>query len=163
SAPCDKPGLHVVTAEVGPDDLAADNKLDLVINVREQVRVLVVDGAIDEREPEKSASFFLLHALAPVKDADRGKYFLQPRLVSPSRAAAALLDDKDICILVNVPAEDDRARRITGISTEFVDALARFVRGGKPLWMIAGDRVVPEAYNRVLGKLSAVPLGRVRA
>jgi hypothetical protein len=158
SAKCKKAGLQVVSAEVGPDDLTADNKFDLVINVREQVRVLVVDGAIDEREPDKSASFFMLHALVPVKDADRGKYFLQPRLVPPNRAAPGMLDDKDICILVNVPAEDDRARRISGVTPEFLDALERFVRGGKPLWIICGNRVVPEAYNRLLGKRNLLPL-----
>jgi hypothetical protein len=165
SAKCDKPGLHVVSAEVGPDDLAADNRFDLVMPVREQVRVLIVDGAIDEREPEKSASFFLLHALAPVKDADRARYFLQPRLVPPNRAAPALLGDKDLVILVNAPAEDDRTRRIAGLPPDFLDALERFVRGGKPLFVIAGNQVVPEAYNRVLGKqhsLLPFELARVR-
>lgn len=154
----DKPGLHVISAEVGPDDLAADNRLDLVVQVRDQVRVLVVDGAIDEREPEKSSSYFLLHALVPVKEADRPKYWLQPRLVPPERATPALLGDKDLCILVNVPAEDDRARGIRGMSPEFADGLARYVRGGKPLWIIAGDETNVEAYNRVLGSRGLLPM-----
>lgn len=158
TAQFDKPGLHVITAEVGPDDLAADNKLSLVVLVRDQVRALVVDGAIDEREPEKSASFFLLHALTPVKEADRPRYWLQPRLVPPDRAAPGMLGDKDLCILVNVPAENDSVRGIRGVAPEFVDGLARFVRSGKPLWIVAGDKVNAEAYNRVFGSRNLLPL-----
>jgi hypothetical protein len=131
--------------------LDADNRLDLVVPVRDRVRVLVVDGAPDEREPEKSASFYLLHALVPVKESERAKYHLQPRLVTPAQAAPALLADKDLCVLVNVPAEDDRARRVAGLSPEFVEALERYVRGGKALLIFAGDRVDSTAYNRVLG------------
>jgi PAS domain S-box-containing protein len=109
----------------------------------------------------------VMEALAcVVKDADRAKYFLQPRLVPPNRAAPALLGDKDLVILVNAPAEDDRSRRVTGLPPDFLDALERFVRGGKPLFIIAGNQVVPEAYNRVLGKqhgLLPFELARVRA
>ncbi len=147
----DKPGLRVVSASVGPDELGADNKLDLVIPVCEQVRILVIDGAVNDREPEKSSSFYLLHALLPVKDADKAKYHLQPRLVTPGQATAAHLGDKDLCVLVNCPVEDDRIKRIEGLAPEFCDALERFVRGGKPLLIFAGDRTPPESYQRILG------------
>lgn len=147
----DKPGLRVVSASVGPDELDADNRLDLVIPVREQVRIMVIDGAINDREPEKSSSFFLMHALLPVKDSDKAKYHLQPRLVTPSQATAAHLGDKDLCILVNCPVEDDRVKHIEGLAPEFCDALERFVRGGKPLLIFAGDRTPPASYQRILG------------
>jgi hypothetical protein len=147
----DHPGLRVVSAAVGPDELDADNRLDLVVPVRDRIRVLVVDGALDEREPEKSASFYLLHALLPVKESERAKYHLQPRLVAPAQASPEALTDKDLCVLVNVRAEDDRARRVAGLSPEFAEALERYVRGGKALLIFAGDRVDPAAYNRTFG------------
>ncbi|MFO0809632.1 MAG: BatA domain-containing protein [Gemmataceae bacterium] len=147
----DKPGLRVVSASVGPDELDADNRLDLVIPVREQVRILVVDGAANDREPEKAASFYLLHALLPVKDSDKARYHLQPRVVTPGQATAAHLGDKDLCVLVNCAVEDDRVRRVEGLAPEFCDALERFVRGGKPLMIFAGDRTPPESNQRILG------------
>ena len=64
-----------------------DNRLDQVIQVRDFVNVLIVDGAYNEREPEKSSSFYLMHALAPVKDTARSAYYLQPRVV-PARLAS---------------------------------------------------------------------------
>lgn len=152
SSKWDSPGLRLITATIESDDLACDNRFDLIVPVREQVRVLVVDGAVNEREPEKSASFFLLHALLPIKEADRPRYFLQARLVTPNRAMPALLNDKDLVVLINVAADDDPGKRIEGLSPEFAAALERFVRGGKSLLIFAGDRVEPMAYNRLLGE-----------
>ena len=58
----------MLTATVEHDDLDGDNRFDQVVLVRDQVRVLVVDGAPNEREPEKSSSYFLMHALRPVQE-----------------------------------------------------------------------------------------------
>jgi len=114
------------------------------------LRILVVDGALNEKEPEKSASFYLMHALMPVKDADKAKFHLQPRLVATRQAAPALLSDKDVCILVNVALQTDGRAGPDALSREFVDALASFVRAGHGLILFAGGNVTPEAYNRIL-------------
>jgi hypothetical protein len=151
TAKLDKAGLRVLTATIKHDDLDADNRFDQVVLVRDQVNVLVVDGALNEREPEKSASFYLMHALLPVKDADRAKYHLQPRLVSPRLASPALLAKQDLCILVNVPLQADVKRRGETLPVDFLDELEQFVRKGHGLLIFAGDHVVPDAYNRVLG------------
>jgi Aerotolerance regulator N-terminal/von Willebrand factor type A domain/CARDB len=144
------PGLHTVTARVQSDDLAADDRCDRVIRVRDRVRVLVVDGSPNDRDPEKASTFFLLHALLPVKDVEKAKYYLQPRLVSPARVSPQMLTDHDICILANVAVERDAAKPGEVLPPEFVTGLDRFVREGKTLIVFAGDRVKPDAYAKVL-------------
>lgn len=156
----EKAGLRVLTAKVENDDLDADNCFDQVVQVREQVNVLIVDGAPQPREPAKSASFFLEHALVPVKDeAERLKYYLQVQNVPPRLALPARLAKQDVCILVNVPVESAAKRAGEVVPAEFADELAKFVRAGHGLMIFAGDNVAPEAYNRVLGdKRQLLPL-----
>ena len=155
-----KAGLHVLTAKVGPDDLEADNRFDQVIQVREQVNILVVDGSHNERDPAKSSSFFLMHALLPVKDAERAGYHLQPRVVPARLASPALLAKQDICILVNCSLQTKLGLRAETLPGDFVDALGPFVREqGRGLVIFAGDNVQPEPYNKLLGKkLGLLPL-----
>ncbi len=152
TAQLEKPGRRVLTATVKHDDLAGDNRFDQVILVRDQVNVLVVDGSLDEREPSKSSSYFLVHALVPVQESARAKYFLQPRLVSPRFAAPALLGKQDLCILVNVSLQPDLKRRAESVPADFLAELERFVRQGKGLLVFAGDNVAAEPYNRLLGQ-----------
>jgi hypothetical protein len=145
-----EPGLHTLTAQVHSDDLGADDRYDRVLHVRDRVRALVVDGSPNQQEPEKASTFFLLHALLPVKDVDKPKYYFQPRLVSPARVSPQMLADFDLCILTNVAVERDAKMPGEVLSPEFVTALDRFVREGKTLIVFAGDRVKPEAYAKVL-------------
>src|SRR5438128_2826465 len=143
-------GLRVLTATIHPDELEADNRFDQVVHVRDQVRVLVVDGSANNPEPEKAASFYLMHALSPVKETDRPQYHIQPRLVTPRQALPALLADKDLCILVNVALQPDRQGQHESLAREFIDQLAAFVRAGHGLMIFAGDQVTPEPYNGIL-------------
>ncbi|HEV3203045.1 MAG TPA: hypothetical protein VGY77_01620, partial [Gemmataceae bacterium] len=96
------------------------------------------------------ASFYLMHALMPVKDTDKAKYHIQPRLVTPRQAAPALLADKDLCILVNVALQSDGKAGTETLGQEFIDGLASFVRAGHGLILFAGDHVSPELYNQIL-------------
>jgi hypothetical protein len=158
SARFDKPGLRVLTAFLSNDDLPGDNWFDQVVEVRDQVKILVVDGNLDQRDSERSSSFYLVNALAPVRDVDRSKYHLQIDVVSPEQAGGAALDDKAVCILVNVPMPfrfgDEGVRQ----TKEFLDALTRFVRKGRGLLMYGGENVVPDAYNRWLGDRGLLPV-----
>jgi hypothetical protein len=167
SAKLDRPGLSVLTATVKPDELDADNRFDQIIQVRDQVRILVVDGSPNEREPEKASSYYLMHALLPVKDSDKAGYPVQPRLVTPRQAAPSLLANKDLCILVNVALQADG--KAESLSHEFTDGLGAFVKEGHGLMIFAGDHITAEPYNRVLGdqqgllpfRLSSGSLARV--
>jgi hypothetical protein len=146
SALIDRPGRHVLSATVRPDDLPGDNRLDQVIVVHDQVGVLVVDGAPNPGDPRRSASFFLRHALDPAAQAGR----LPITVLTPEQTTPRDLGGKEVCILVNARLE--RAGRDEGsaLSEEFVRALGNFVQEGHALMIFPGDRVEPESYNRVL-------------
>src|SRR5207253_7323931 len=103
-------------AQVAADDLPADNRLDQIVEVRDRVRVLVVDGAPNDQEPEKAASYFLMHGLLPVTDADRARYPIEAHLVTPRQAAPQRLKTADLCILTNVllePNDKDKAEALS--------------------------------------------------
>jgi hypothetical protein len=154
-----EPGWRTVTARVRSDEQPGDDRFDRVLRVRDKVRVLVIDGAANPREPERSASYFLLHALAPVKEADRAGYYLQPRLVTPGQATPSLLADSDLCILVNVAVEREAGKPGEVLPGDFAEALYRYVRDGKSLVVFAGDRVNPAAYARAfVDRLPMLPL-----
>jgi hypothetical protein len=148
-----KSGLRVLTATLQHDDLDADNRFDSVIHVRDQVRVLVVDGAPNRKQPEKAASFYLLHGLQPVTDSDRAAYPVQPVQVTPRQATPGLLADVDLCVLVNVALQPDELGQTEFLSSAFLAALESFVRAGHGLIVFGGDQVRPEAYNRLLEPL----------
>ncbi len=150
TAKLDRPGLRIVTAAVGPDELEADNRLSQVLHVREQARALVVDGASSELKPENSTTFYLMHTLRPVPESGWGSYHLQPRAVTPLEAAPALLGDMDLCILANVPVQAAGENSPSALSPDFVERLAAFVREGKGLLVFAGPRTSPDLYNRAL-------------
>jgi hypothetical protein len=155
TARLERPGLRIVTTTLRHDDLDADNRLDQVLFVREQVRVLVVEGASNEQQPEKSASYYLMHALRPISEPDWGSYHIQPRVVAAVHASPALLADKDLCILASVAVGPTDS----GLAPEFLEGLAGFVREGHGLLIVGGPRVVPEAYNRLLhAKHGLLPL-----
>jgi hypothetical protein len=155
----EKAGLRILTATAEHDDLEADNRFDQVILVRDQVNVLLVDGANNEKEPEKSAGYYLEHALMPVKETDKAKYYLQIQKVSPRLASPARLANQDLCILVNVALKANPKQPAEVLPADFDDELAKFVRAGHGLMIFAGDHVQPEPYNKILGDhLGLLPL-----
>ena len=153
-----KAGLHVLSASVQQDDLDGDNHFYQVIQVRDRVRVLVVDGGRDEREPARSSAYHVEHALAPIGSEPAEKFPIRLTSRTPRRVSADDLRKHDVCVLVNVALE----RNGTGAEVpppDFVEQLGDFVRKGNGLIVFAGDHVAPEAYNRILGKhLGLLPL-----
>ena len=155
----DQAGWRVLTAEVKSDQLDDDNKFDRVILVREKVRVLVVDGSPNERDPEKAGSYFLAHALLPVPEEFKYQYHVQPTVVKAADAAPGLLADKDVCILVNAPLGGPGS-----VPEDFVQRLGEFVKDGHGLLITGGpnvqkDDVQPAARQ---GRVEAVADGTRR-
>jgi hypothetical protein len=154
-----KPGLHVLTALLSHDDLPGDNWLDHVVQVREQVKILVVDGTLDLRDPRRSASYYLANALAPVEADKKATHHVQVHPIASHMAVGDLLRDKSVCIFTNVPLSTDLIQQPRAPRPEFLDAVANFVREGKALLIFGGDKVDPEAYNQQLGKRGLLPVG----
>jgi hypothetical protein len=150
TARLEKAGLRTVTAAVQADELDADNRYSRVLLVRDQARVLVVDGAPSDIRPEGASTFYLMHALRPVPESAWGSYHLQPRSVSATDASAALLGDADACILANVPLQPPGENSPAALSPEFLERLAAFVKEGKGLLVFPGPRMTPELANRAM-------------
>lgn len=146
----EKAGLRTVWASVGPDELEEDNHFFQVIPVREQARVLVVDGAPGDLRPEAASAFYLLHSLHPVPESAWAAYPVQPRAVGPLEASPGLLAEADLCVFVNAPVAAPGERDPGALSEEFLDRLGDFVREGRGVLIFAGPRVSPDAYARAL-------------
>ena len=152
----EKPGLRLVKATVGPDDLDVDNQYEVAVYVRDKVHVLVVDGApTDSGDPAKAGSHFLSIALAPVPPDQFDSYYLQRKVIRSVDAIPESLADMDMCILVDVPLIGSQAP-----PSEFLTALKTFVQSGHSLMITSGDNVVAsrKEYNQTLGDLLPLEL-----
>jgi hypothetical protein len=151
TAKLDQAGPRVVTATVSGDDLPADNRLDRVIAVREQVRVLMIDGTPDVRDPKEAGSHYVRNAVLPVPADLLDDYYVRGTVVAADEAGPGLLGVADVVFLLNVPASNADRPGVPGLSPEFVARLAEFVKTGGGLVIGCGDNVVPARYNAVLG------------
>ena len=151
TAKLDEAGARVVTARLTGDDVPGDNRIDRVVPVRDTVRVLVVDGSPDPRDPRESGSHFLRNALTPVTTGLRDDYFVKVTVVAAEDAGPGLLGAADVCILCNVPASETDRPGVPGLTTEFVTRLGQFVRDGGGVLVGLGDNVTADRYNLLLG------------
>ncbi len=168
-----KAGTSLLTAKIGegskdalpgqpvavstPDDLPGDNRFDKLILVRDRVRVLLIDGNRDPRDPKDSAGHFIKNALVPVPEINRPDYFIKVTDVMPNEATPALLNDADLCILTNVPSSDEDRNGIPGLSPAFLARLAKFVGEGHGLLIGAGEFTMPAGYNKNFKPLGLLP------
>lgn len=142
----DVAGWRVLTAEVKSDQLADDNTLDRIVLVREKVRILVIDGSPNDREPEKAGSFYVGHALLPIPEEFKQQYHVRPTVVKAADVSPGMLDDQELCILLNVPLGGAGA-----LQDDVVRRLGEFVREGHGLFIAGGPNVEKNTYNRVFG------------
>lgn len=166
TAKLDKPGQRIVTAKLTGDELPGDNRLDRVVAVRDVVRVLIIDGSPDLRDPREAGSHFIANALRPVAGGRAEDYFVKVMVVSADDAGPGLLGACDVCILCDVPASAVDQPGVAGLSAEMTDRLSRFVKDGGGLIIALGDHVQPDRYNLLLGakaaRLLPAELGAIR-
>jgi len=137
-------GLQEGRIELGPDHLSGDDRLFFPLNVRAEVKVLVVDG---DPRPSLAASetYYLTNALHPEGVGERG--LITPRVVTPKETEGIPLKEYEAVILANVES----------ISPETRNSLFRYLWEGGGLIVFLGDKVDPQRYNRDLF-LGATPL-----
>jgi hypothetical protein len=134
---CDEPGNIRLSAELGTDALAIDNQAFAVAHVRDQVRVLCVDGSPSD-QPYQGETDFLLKALLPRKTPSYAS--LSVERTTPSELSLRRLTDFNIIFLANVGE----------IRPEVAKNLRAFVEAGGGLFVFLGDRVDGIDYNRRL-------------
>ncbi|HEY7957831.1 MAG TPA: BatA domain-containing protein [Polyangia bacterium] len=139
-------GVHDVEAELEPDALSADDRRFARVEVRRDLRVLIVDG--DPRTVRRDDEVFYLEtALRP---GDRDDSQLDVATITPDELARRPLTDYDVIFLCNVKA---------GFP---VAPLAAFVARGGGLFITLGENVDPDAYDSALGELLPQPLQSIR-
>ena len=131
-------GMLHVTARLGDDALAADNSRYAVLNVRNMLRVLCVDGEPMDRSDTRATSL-VMTALSP-KTIDRSEALPDVERIVWTALPAARLADYDVVVLINVAdMPEDRAV-----------ALQKFVEQGGGLIVMVGNNVKPEVLGRRL-------------
>ncbi|MDB4965474.1 MAG: hypothetical protein JWN44_1163 [Myxococcales bacterium] len=138
-------GVHDVAAELAGDVLPADDRRFARVEVRRDLRVLVVDG--DPRTSRRDDEVFYLEtALRP---GDRDDSQLDVTTVSPDELSARRLADFDVVFLCNVKTPDGAALR-------------DYVLHGGGLFIALGDNVDADVYDDALGNLLPQPLQAIR-
>jgi len=134
-----KVGYHSVRASFDQperfDSLEADNQILLVVRAVREVRVLLVDGDTEARDPREHESYFLKLALAPVAD-----HYVKVDVTPPADFARNVLNRYAAVALANV-------ERLTPSQ---ISALKEFLRQGGGLLVYPGDRVDVNFYNNEL-------------
>jgi hypothetical protein len=122
------------------EGLAADNARDMLLEVRDRIPLLVVDGTIQPGASTSSDSLYFGAAL-------------NPQLFDPLFLETADLEKQDLpsfalVVLLNVGELTDNA----------LARLSEFVRGGGGLAWFTGDRTVPAFCNRAFEQDGLFPL-----
>ncbi|QDT97588.1 BatA domain-containing protein [Gimesia aquarii] len=131
----DQAGQHVVTLSIPADKLLEDNTQRKIINVRQMVDVVLVDGE-PGLNPFEGETDFLALALSA------GNSNWQVTQAESSNWKSQLLTAPDLIVLANVDQ----------LSKERVQELEELVSLGTGLMIFAGDQLDLELYNERLFK-----------
>jgi aerotolerance regulator-like protein/VWA domain-containing protein len=131
-----EPGLHHVSLRLPADDLPGDNQRWDVVRVRENLRLLLVDGE-PSSEPFQGEIDFLNLSLSLAIGESKA---FQVEIATDADWVAAAKSDPDLIVLANV----------AGLDQVQADLLRKLVETGAGLIIFPGDQVDPDSYNRLL-------------
>jgi hypothetical protein len=133
------PGDHVVEVRLDDDPQPVDNARRLVVPVRENIRVLLVDGDF-RSEPFQAETDYLAQALNPASGSDKTPSLIRTDVIAESQLSRRDLAPYDAVVLCN----------LAQVNESELGALLAHLRRGGGLVIFTGDRVLPESYNRML-------------
>lgn len=128
-----------VVVALDRDDLAIDDRRFVRAELREEVRVLLVNGD-PHTDRHDSETFYLEAALRPGDRSDSG---VTVEAITDSDLEAQDLGRFDVIFLANVRA----------LAPDLVAGLSAWVEGGGGLFVSMGDNVDADAYNRTMKPL----------
>ena len=134
-------GDHLIQARLSQDGLPVDNQRQLVVQVKEQLRILCVNGKLAGRARD-TATYHLQLALAPQPQDSAAVALIQPQVIKYGELRGFDLGLYDCAFLCNISALDISEAQL----------LETFLRGGGAVVWCLGDRVDVENYNRLLFK-----------
>lgn len=134
-----EPGPHAVTVELEPDALSHDNRRSLAIEVREALKVLMVNG---EKGPTMQTDevMALKAALNPSTDATDKRWVFNITEVLENGFAREDVRRYDLVVLANVET----------VSPEETALLEEYVKAGGGLLLFLGDKVESYTWNQVV-------------
>lgn len=136
-------GPHRVELQVKSDGLVLDNRRHVVVDVRKDVRVLLVDGERG-RSSWDNETHYLNQAL-DLPEVEDGRQLITPEVVDEAQLASQKLADFDVVILANVAVVPD----------DTVAALEAYARQGGAVVFTMGGMVDAANYNEHLWRRGA--------
>ncbi len=156
--PIQSPGEHLIEVHVEDDQLPIDNHRRMVLPVRDELRVLVVDDGLSARsETLTSTSFYVARALAPQVDRKTGNSPIRPLQISANELAGTKLDQFDVIVISNGWAMTEREILAIEAVVRSGRGLIVFPSGGKSLELLNAS-----LYRSGKGPLPASILGQER-
>jgi hypothetical protein len=131
-------GLHHVALELPDDDLPGNNSRRDVVDVRDEMNLLLVDGE-PSTDPLGGEVDYLKEALT---SGLGGTPAFRAEVLPDSGWAALAGSRPDLLVLANLAT----------INADEANMLERAVRGGTGLMVFLGEQVDPDAYNSLLYK-----------
>jgi hypothetical protein len=128
----DKKGWVNGEVRLSGDNLPLDDIFYFPLNVREKIKVLIVDGA-PKSSLKESESYYLVNALRPGHSEESP--FI-PWVISEEELARIDTNPYEAVVMMNVGQPQG-------------SKLASILESGKPVLLFLGDRVIPEEYNRI--------------
>lgn len=128
----EKPGWIDGEVRLAKDFLPLDDSFYFGLKVKDRVKVLIVDGD-PKRALKASESYYLVNALGPGRGEESP--FL-PRVVTEREWEGLDLRTFDALFLLNVSKPQG-------------SRIASFLESGKPVFIFAGDQMIPGEYNRI--------------
>jgi hypothetical protein len=147
-------GRHLVEAKLGGDLLPVDDTRRLMLNVRKEIPVLLVDGSPGDGGKTSYGSTFYLYAVygLPIEEktaaggvAGRPGTRFAPRIVTELELPTTALANYDVVVLSDT-ADPGPAMR---------ESLKQFVAGGGLLVIFPGNRTNAQQMNAAFGEQGA--------
>ncbi len=139
-----EPGAHDVAFELPADAMAGDNRRSAVVDVRQSIDMLLVDGA-PSSDPLGGETDFLALALSLSGEAAEA---YKVEIVNDSEWASTPTAHPDLLVLANV----------AHLSADQAEMLEHEVNAGMGLMIFVGDQTDPDNYNQLLFRGGAGPL-----
>jgi hypothetical protein len=133
-----EPGLHNFSLQLPRDDLQLDNQRWSVADVRERLRIVLVDGQ-PSNEPLQNETDFLALALSLGGEESAG---FQIEMMTDAELASLSGEPPDVLVLANVAT----------VTMQQAQRLRTLVDGGMGLIIFVGDQIDPDAYNQLLSR-----------
>ncbi len=150
----DKPGAHNGYMELSqPDMLEKDNRAVFAVQVRQRLKVLIVDP-LPSSDPAKDEAFYFVTALAPTGASEGGNAIVQPTIHGSSDLHNLSLKNFDAIVITGLSTLSDTDRR----------ALVEFTSGGGGLLIYPSPYAAPAKLNEISGadKLLAAKFGTMK-